>query len=418
MATIRTKNLTATNILWVLGKSERPLTSQEIRNQIDPSKSKKDSGWDGHRILKKLAPTGKFMRGDEKLFELDDLYSRDINNNIKIIKKLICIFKLNWEISKVDIDPKYLKVERKDEKNNSVIKFSYDDTKFITIIINKSSDEPKIGFCKFFDGEKSNEYPIWIEKNQKKKLTANTIIETDYPIKYLDISFDTKTQKLISLLENDKISGLHKTGEIINKITQENFVKHINSISKIDELESNRSKWKYSLNLKSFIMYLNFENLNNRLQKKLCPKNQDSKIINKNINLENDRSIKKIRQVLSNPTIKDRFIYLKSWEKFEENGFNVIETLLQITNEFRQQLEKHDENYLIVRVTERYLSEIDNHFSKYGSFFHPCLSLSQETENMLNQYRLMVLEFLEKELILYTKNISKQIRYIKSGIDE
>lgn len=36
---------------------------------------------------------------------------------------------------------------------------------------------------------------------------------------------------------------------------------------------------------------------------------------------------------------------------------------------------------------------------------------------MLNQYRLMVLEFLEKELILYTKNISKQIRYIKSEID-
>ena len=75
MVTIRTKNLTAINILYVLGKSERPLTSQEIRNQVDPSKSKKDFGWDGHRILKVLAPTGKIMREDEKLFELDELFS-------------------------------------------------------------------------------------------------------------------------------------------------------------------------------------------------------------------------------------------------------------------------------------------------------------------------------------------------------
>jgi hypothetical protein len=131
-------------------------------------------------------------------------------------------------------------------------------------MINNSSDELKLGFCKFLYGEKSSEHPIWIEKNQKKKLTAYTIIETDYPIKYLDISFDTNTQKLISSLESDKISGLHKTGEIINNITQENFVKHIDSISKIDDLESNRSKWKYSLNLRGFIMYLNFEKSNNQ----------------------------------------------------------------------------------------------------------------------------------------------------------
>jgi hypothetical protein len=49
----------------------------------------------------KLAPTGKIMRGDEKLFELDDLSSENFNSNIKIIKKLISIFKLDWEISKV-----------------------------------------------------------------------------------------------------------------------------------------------------------------------------------------------------------------------------------------------------------------------------------------------------------------------------
>jgi hypothetical protein len=61
---------------------------------------------------------------------------------------------------------------------------------------------------------------------------------------------------------------------------------------------------------------------------------------------------------------------LNSWEKFEEKGFNVIGTLLQIANEFQEQLEKYDENYLIVRVTERYLIEINKPFSKYGSFLY------------------------------------------------
>jgi hypothetical protein len=124
-----------------------------------------------------------------------------------------------------------------------------------------------------------------------------------------------------------------------------------------------------------------------------------------------------VSEKLLNSPLSSHCIFLKSWEKFEENGFNVIETLLQIANGFQKQLEKYDENVLIVRVNERYLIEINKHFNRYGSFFYP-ISLSQETEDMLNQYRLTILEFLEKELILYINGISKQIRNIKSGIEE
>jgi len=63
----------------------------------------------------------------------------------------------------------------------------------------------------------------------------------------------------------------------------------------------------------------------------------------------------------------------------KKKGFKVIEILLDIANEFKNQLE-YDERYLLLRITERYLFEIDKHFSKYFSFFHPYLSLSQETE--------------------------------------
>lgn len=53
----------------------------------------------------------------------------------------------------------------------------------------------------------------------------------------------------------------------------------------------------------------------------------------------------------------------------------MLEKLLDIANEFKNQLE-YDERYLLIRITEIYLFEIDKHFSKYGSFFHPNLSLS------------------------------------------
>ena len=72
---------------------------------------------------------------------------------------------------------------------------------------------------------------------------------------------------------------------------------------------------------------------------------------------------------------------------------------------------------MIVRVTQSYIFEINEYFSKYGSFFHPTLFLNQETENILNQYRIMILEFLKKELVVYTNELSKQIQYIKSGIE-
>ena len=69
----------------------------------------------------------------------------------------------------------------------------------------------------------------------------------------------------------------------------------------------------------------------------------------------------------------------------------MIEKLLEIANEFdEKQLEIYDDRNLLIRFTQRYLFEIDKHFSKYGSFSYSFLTLSQETESILNQYRLIV----------------------------
>jgi hypothetical protein len=394
MITLSSNDLTL--MLYIIGRSKIPLTSQEIRNQIDISNSKKKSGWYGHKILEELVPTGKIMR-DKRIFVLEEIVSKDINKKFGSISNLENVLDLNWNISKEDLETKAVKVKEEniDTKKvehplNLYIEVYCGKTRKITIT-NKDSENKELVLVTISEGDHKEIKRLFIENNQQKKLTLYTIKENSNPVNYLDITYEDETQKIISSLENDIILGSNNS-EVLKGINQENWniAKEIESTINIENKKSARSKWRFSLNLRGFLLYLNSENHSN---------------------------IERIKEVLSNPIVINKFIFLKSWEKFTENGFKVMEKLLEIANEFKNQLE-YNEHYLLIRITERYLFEIDKHFSKYGSFSHPYLSPSQETENMLNQYRLMVLEFLEKELILYTKNISKQIRYIKSGIDE
>jgi hypothetical protein len=310
----------------------------------------------------------------------------------------------------------------------NVIKITYGNSKKIEIftknsiedlIKNKNIEDKQLAQIRISEGNSIKQIEnLFIEKNQQKKPTVYTIKKIDNPIYYLDITFDDETQKIISSLETKKMPffSSYNTGEVIKGIKQEdwNIEKEIESVKNIEKIKSDRSKWGYSLNTRGFLLYLNLVNHENII--KLLDSEKHNRTRKNSSNSQSRSDIIRIRRVLSNPAIKNKFLLLNSWEKFEEKGFKVIKILLDIANEFENQLE-FDERYLLIRITERYLFEIDKHFSEYGSFFHPYLSLSQETENMLSQYRLMVLEFLEKELILYTKNISKQIRYIKSGID-
>ncbi|MGI9012592.1 MAG: hypothetical protein ACR2F1_15590 [Nitrososphaeraceae archaeon] len=387
-----------TLILYVIGKSERPLTSQEIRNQIDISNSKKKSGWYGHEILKELVPIERIR--NKRIFVLEEILSKDIEIKRKSINKLEKALELNWNTTKQDVEIGSVKVKEETNKTKKVdqsldlfIELYYGTTRKITIT-NKDREDKELASVIISEGDQKELKSLFIEKNQQKKLTVYTIKKISRPVNYLDITYDNETKKLISSLENDRMPFFLTSdiGEVIKGIKQEdwNLEKEIKSIKNIAKIESDRSKWKYSLNLRGFLYYLRSENHSN---------------------------IIRIKEVLSNPTITDKFIFLKEWETFEKNGFKVIEKLLEIANEFEKQLEKYDERNLLIRVTERYLSEIDNYFSKYGSFFHSTLFLTQETGNILNQYRLIILEFLKKELVLTLDGISQQIRYIKSVVE-
>lgn len=420
---ISKKNLTYANLLYVIGKSEKPLSSGEIEDQTKLSKYV-------FEMLEKLAPIGRRNR-DELIFVIEEILSKDIKTKHESIKNLEKKLKLEWNISEEDIETKSVKVITKnDEKTlgNNVIKITYGNSQKIEIftknsiedlIKGKNIEDKQLAQIRISEGNNIKQIEnLFIDINRHKKPTVYTIKKIDYPIYYLDITFENETQKIISSLENAKMPFFspYNIGEVIKGIKQEdwNIEKEIESVKNFEKIKSDRSKWRYSLNIRGFLLYLNLVNHDENIINLLNSKKHNRTRNNSSNSQSSD--IIRIRQVLSNPTIKEKFIFLKSWEEFEKNGFNVIETLSEIAHEFEGRLEKYDENFLIVRVTENYLSEIKAYFSKYGSFFHPLLFLNQETENILNQYILIILEFLKKEYSVYINGISKQIQYIKTGI--
>jgi hypothetical protein len=326
----------------VIGKSERPLTSSEIEEGSKLSKYV-------FEMLEKLVPIGKRMRG-ERIFVLEEIFSKDIDKKFKSIKKLEKALGLNWNIIKEDIETESVKVEEinseiEEQSFHRVIKLSYGKASKITMTIKNDIEDKQLALVGIsYDNNKEVYKKLWIEKNQQKKFTVYIIKEIYSLVNYLDITYDNETLKMISLLEkNDRITGLSNTGNVIKGINhQEDLNKEIESVVNIENIKSDRSKWRYSLNVRGFLLYLNYVNHDNKIINLLNPKKYDNKI-KKDSNPEFHSDIVRIKEVLSNPVIKNKFIFLNEWEKFKENGFNVIETLLQIANEFQEQLEKYDE---------------------------------------------------------------------------
>ena len=191
-----------TPLLYIIGRSEIPLTSQEIRNQIDISKSKEKFGWSGHDKLEKLAPTGEIMRGD-RIFVSEEILSKDIDIKYESIKKLQKAFKLNWDITREDIERGSVKIEAETNTNkveqnlDLFIELHYGKTRKITIT-NKERENKELALMIISEGDHKEEKGLFIEKNQQKKLTIYTIKKISNPINYLDITYSNETKKIIS----------------------------------------------------------------------------------------------------------------------------------------------------------------------------------------------------------------------------
>ena len=114
----------------------------------------------------------------------------------------------------------------------------------------------------------------------------------------------------------------------------------------------NKKNWRYSLTFYGFLLYLACEYEAKR------------------------KDVRRIYAVVSNPVVLNHAQFLLYWKDFKDNigGFNVGDLLMEIGNEFKNQLDydivTEDKNYLLKRVTERYFAELYRRcYYKFGMGF-------------------------------------------------
>jgi len=151
------------------------------------------------------------------------------------------------------------------------------------------------------------------------------------------------------------------------------------------KIKNDTEYWRYSLNLRGFLLYLFEESQAER---------KDSR---------------RIRAVILNPAIVEEAPFLMYCQDFENAGFNVIDILRKIGIEFRNQLH-YDIDYLLRRATERYYVELTNYFYSLKSplFFNKYIkNVSLQTDKKLKEYQLKMLKIQREWLTKQIENIDK-----------
>ena len=168
----------------------------------------------------------------------------------------------------------------------------------------------------------------------------------------------------------------------IQRVSEERLERYFETMNEIQQVWKNREYWKYSLNFRGFLLYLNGEYQSRRKE-------------------TNSR----IRQVISNPRVMEKAPFLRYWQDFEKAGFDIVGHLKDIGMEYRNQLEYDaQDDYLLSMVSERYFVPLENilffNFLKFPYFFVEKLGTEQYSalHKKINEYRSITLKLLRNLL--------------------
>ena len=166
-----------------------------------------------------------------------------------------------------------------------------------------------------------------------------------YTLKH-DPSAPTKTRFLDVTLSREAKNKLSKIEQ------REDREADLFECPEFKAIRINKKNWRYSLTFYGFLLYL------------ACEYEAERK------------DVRRIYAVISNPAVLNYAQFLLYWKDFKDNigGFNVGDLLMEIGNEFKNQLDydivTEDKNYLLKRVTERYFAELYRRcYYKFGMGF-------------------------------------------------
>jgi hypothetical protein len=234
------------NILFTLGRSDRPLSGVEIAKRT----------WLSHYVydmLKELAP-GEYNT-DRKLFAWDEILEKSNDGKYKaeLVNKFNRTFGLDWEIHPesgefADLSNNDLVVFNKIDDDTLIIRHT-NANEVIVVELPKSRmmlDDVHMSF-RSLKGDKpelrkkfSN---ITLKNNREGKLAIYTLKHdptTPNKTRFLDVTLGSEAKNELSKIEqrHDRKADL------------------IESCPEYKDIRNNKKNWRYSLNFYGFLLYL------------------------------------------------------------------------------------------------------------------------------------------------------------------
>jgi hypothetical protein len=234
-------------LLAVIGQSERPLSSYEIRQK---SKSG-GGGQDVYRKIKDLTPPPREEKR-EMLFEWNSIILQgkdedDIRTDTRLIKCVRNILGLDWLLNdRSSSSDELVHIEKRDA--GQTINIIFNDQRAAPIRLRLADDRTSIDILSS-DGKPLRTLHVRQKKvNEKVRLYVydKTVLFNQKRVQYLDISLSDSAQNRIRQIEDKKLSSADSDEE-----------KSVVQLSKIiDEIKNDTRNYRYSLNLRGLLLYL------------------------------------------------------------------------------------------------------------------------------------------------------------------
>lgn len=365
------------SVLEQIGLSETPLNRYKIMHALHGNRYIYD-------IIDQLCPST--YREDSYLCQWNDI--REDNPTLdwkyKFVRKLNEIYDLNWDLPKSDDQPNI------ELLNDQVIALAGPDSN--TRCLFHTISRVTFGIS-LIESKKDEAYVIIVKGGKKQELKNNKLIvkenkdgnlslyvsRSDPHNKWnLDVTMSHRTPKENPIIKEhwEYIKNWHIPkfrDQIPAEISYE-----INYDADCRKIIDNKEYWEYSLNLRGFLLYLVGQQTEKKKETEYETKEKKKNNKRKKERKESDDALKekkvskyksKIKKVISNKRVKEVAPFLYYWEHLQGMEFDVVKILEKIGSEFQNQLEiitnttMIDDDYLLLRVIERYLAEIESFFN-------------------------------------------------------
>jgi hypothetical protein len=376
-------------VLTTVAQCNRSLSSYELLKEMKARRMVSDPTSQNKYLfamLKNLVPDYYKLDKHTYLFDLKDL--SEINTSVKkrqaILTKIKNLSDLDWNIEateKKGFTNNYKIIHQKSKDGKSQYIFiRHGKHSKVEIAINPNSDS----FIYIYRGEKPVSEKNIVCMRSKNNYVLYTQKENNTKTRFLDVELSDKCRTSNTII--DKLWKYLKDTNIYDyphKDFPPSILEELLSDTEVRTIIQNRAYWKYKINLRGFLLLL--------------------AAISQSPDKKNTRML---RDTICSNSILSVAPFLKDWNILEDTGFDVIRTLIQIGDSFKNELDydsqvpenvREKDQYLLYKVSEKYYSQVEKYFNPISeqlrfTFEAPKMGIKYaEIRYKIIEYRLFML---------------------------